>query len=153
MNGNVLFQLLMLALLLIISGFFSAAETSLMSLSKIRVRYMVDENVKGAKLVQTLLENPSKLIGSVLVGNNIANIAGSAIATALTMKLFQGNAVAIATIVMTILILVFSEITPKSLAAQNAEKVAIAVAKPLSLVVVIINPIVIISSKYIYLIS
>jgi len=137
----------MLALLLIISGFFSAAETSLMSLSKIRVRYMVDENVKGAKLVQTLVENPSKLIGSVLVGNNIANIAGSAIATALTMKLFEGNAVAIATIAMTILILVFSEITPKSLAAQNSEKVAIAVARPLSLIVIIINPIVIIFTK------
>jgi len=137
----------MLALLLIISGFFSAAETSLMSLSKIRVRYMVDENVKGAKLVQKLVENPSKLIGSVLVGNNIANIAGSAIATALTMKLFEGNAVAIATIAMTILILVFSEITPKSLAAQNSEKVAIAVARPLSLIVIIINPIVIIFTK------
>lgn len=147
MTSNIWIQLLMLVLLLMMSAFFSAAETSLMSLSKIRVRYMVDENVKGAKLVQKLVENPSKLIGSVLVGNNIANIASSALATALTMELFKGNAVAIATIVMTVLILIFSEITPKSLAAQNSEKVALIVAKPLSLIVTIINPIVIILTK------
>lgn len=147
MSLNIWFQLLILIILLAVSAFFSAAETSLMSLSKIRVRYMVDENIKGAKLVQKLVENPSKLIGSVLVGNNIANIAGSALATALTMELFQGNAVAIATIVMTILILVFSEITPKSLAAQNSEKVALIVSKPLSLIVTIINPVVIVLTK------
>lgn len=147
MTGNFLIQLLMLVVLLGVSAFFSAAETSLMALSKIRVRYMVDENVKGAKLVQRLVENPSKLIGSVLVGNNIANISASALATSLTIELFKGNAVAIATIVMTILILVFSEITPKSLAAQNAEKVALIVAKPLSLIVTVINPLVIVITK------
>ncbi len=147
MTSNIWIQVLLLVILLMVSGFFSAAETSLMSLSKIRVRYMVDENIKGAKLVQKLVENPNKLIGSVLVGNNIANIASSSIATALTMELFKGNAVAIVTIVMTILILIFSEITPKSLAAQNSEKVALIVAKPLSLVVTIINPIVIVLTQ------
>ncbi|MEW8985789.1 MAG: CNNM domain-containing protein [Bacillus sp. (in: firmicutes)] len=96
MTGNILIQLFMLVVLLGASAFFSAAETSLMALSKIRVRYMVDENVKGAKLVQRLVENPSKLIGSVLVGNNIANISASALATSLTIELFEGNAESLA---------------------------------------------------------
>ncbi len=147
MTSNILIKLLMLVILLLISAFFSAAETSLVSLSKIKVRYMADEKIKGAKLIQEMLENPSKLMGTVLVGNNLANISASAIATALTMELFKGNAVAIATVTMTILILVFSEITPKSLAAQNAEKVALIVSKPLSIIIIVINPIVIIITK------
>lgn len=147
MTGNILIQLLMLFILLLISAFFSAAETSFMSLSKIRVRCMLDENIKGAKLVERLVENPSKLIGTILVGNNIVNISASALATALAIGLFKGNAVAISTVVMTILILVFSEITPKSLAAQNAEKVALIISKPLSLIIIVINPIVIIITK------
>lgn len=147
MTGNILVQLLLLILLLIMSAFFSASETSLMSLSKIKVRHMVEEDIKGAKLVERLVEKPDKLISSVLVGNNIANIASSALATALTMELFKGNAVAIATVVMTILILIFSEITPKSLAAQNADRVALFVARPLSLIVSIINPVVVILTK------
>jgi len=108
---------------------------------------MVEEEIKGAKLIQSLVEKPDKLISGVLVGNNIANIAGSALATSLMMEFFAGNAVAIATIIMTILILVFSEITPKSLAAQNAEKVALMVVKPLSFIITILSPIVVIFTK------
>ncbi|ABW19958.1 protein of unknown function DUF21 [Alkaliphilus oremlandii OhILAs] len=147
MTMNITFQLILLIFLLIVSAFFSASETSMMSLSKIRVRYMVEEEIKGAKLIQSLVEKPDKLISGVLVGNNIANIAGSALATSLMMEFFAGNAVAIATIIMTILILVFSEITPKSLAAQNAEKVALMVVKPLSFIITILSPIVVIFTK------
>lgn len=147
MTGSILIEILMLIVLLIISGFFSASETSLTALSKIRLRYMVEENVKGAKLVEKLTEKPDKLISSILVGNNIANIAGSSLATAIALELFRGNAVAISTAVMTILVLVFAEITPKSLAAQNAEKVALKVSKPLSLIITIVNPVVIVLNK------
>lgn len=147
MTGSILIEILMLIVLLIISGFFSASETSLTALSKIRLRYMVEENVKGAKLVEKLTEKPDKLISSILVGNNIANIAGSSLATAIALELFKGNAVAISTAVMTILVLVFAEITPKSLAAQNAEKVALKVSKPLSLIITIVNPVVIVLNK------
>lgn len=147
MIGAVLIQIMILFILLMISAFFSASETSLTSLSKIRLRYMVEENIKGAKLVERLTEQPDKLISSILVGNNISNIAGSSLATAIALELFGGNAVAISTTVMTILVLVFAEITPKSLAAQNSEKVSIKVSKPLSLIVNILNPIIIVLNK------
>ncbi len=147
MTGSIFIQLLMLIVLLIVSGFFSASETALTVLSKIRLRYMVDENVKGAKLVEKLTEQPDKLISSILVGNNIANIASSSLATAIALELFGGNAVAISTTVMTILVLVFAEITPKSLAAQNAEKVSLKVSKLLSLIITIVNPVVIVLNK------
>lgn len=104
---------------------------------------MQKEGVKGADLVNRLTEDPSKLLGTILVGNNVINIGASALATAIAIELFQSKGVGIATAVMTILILVFGEITPKSLAAQNSEKISLRVAKPLSLIVVILQPIVV----------
>lgn len=130
-------------MLLCFSAFFSASETALTSLSRIRARHLQKEGVKGADVINQLKEEPSKLLGTILVGNNAVNIGASALATALAIELFQSKGVGIATAVMTILILVFSEITPKSLAAQNSEKFSLRVAKPLSLIVILLHPIVI----------
>ena len=82
-TGSIVIQIALLVVLLIGSGFFSASETSLMSLSKIRIRHMQEENVKGAKLVSKLTEDSNKLLSSILVGNNIVNIAATSISTAL----------------------------------------------------------------------
>ncbi|MBW9172245.1 hemolysin family protein [Clostridium estertheticum] len=135
-------QIICLIILLLSSAFFSASETALMTLSKIRLRNMVESKIKGANIVNKLLENPSKLLGGILVGNNIANIGASSLATSLAITHFKDSGVAIATIIMTILVLIFAEITPKSLAAQNSEKIALKIAKPLSIITFILNPLI-----------
>ena len=136
------FQIVLLIILIILSGFFSASETALMSLSRIRVRHMVDEEVKGAKLLEKLLEDPNKLLGGILIGNNIVNIGASSLASTLAFRIFGDGGVALATGVMTILVLIFGEITPKSLAKQNAEKVSLAVAPIINIVVTVFKPLV-----------
>ena len=120
-------QVILLIVLLILSAFFSMSETALMSLSKIRIRHMVEEGVKGAKLVQKLIEDPNKLLGAILIGNNIVNIGASSLATSLAVKMSGGSegAVVIATGVMTVLVLIFGEITPKSIAKQKSEAVSL----------------------------
>ena len=123
MDPDGTWQIISLVILLGFSAFFSASETALMTLSKIRLRHMVESEIKGAELINKLLKNPSKLLGGILVGNNVANIGASALATSLAIKYLGDSGVGIATAIMTILVLIFAEITPKSLAAQNSEKV------------------------------
>ena len=126
-STGILIQIVILLVLLIGSGFFSASETSLMSLSKIRIRHMKEEGVKGAKLVSELIEDPNKLLSSILVGNNVVNIAATSISTSLFMGILaviSKELFHVATAVMTVLVLIFGEITPKTIAANNSEKVA-----------------------------
>lgn len=123
------------------------SETALMSLSKIRIRHLVEEGVKGAKLVEKLTENPNKLLGGILIGNNIVNIGASSIATSLAVRIFGADsdmAIAISTGVMTVLVLIFGEITPKSIAKQKSEQVALKVSKPIQFCVGVFKPFVII---------
>jgi putative hemolysin len=135
-------QIIVLIFLLCSSAFFSAAETALMSLSKIRLRHLVDEKIKGADKVEKLVENPSKLLGTILVGNNIANIFASSLATAIAINAFSEGGVGIATAIMTVVIIIFAEITPKSLAAQNSETISLKVVRLISLLIIIFRPIV-----------
>ena len=123
------------------------SETALMALSKIRIRHLVEEGVKGAKLVEKLTENPNKLLGGILIGNNIVNIGASSIATSLAVRIFGADsdiAIAISTGVMTVLVLIFGEITPKSIAKQKSEQVALKVSKPIQFCVGVFKPFVII---------
>ena len=146
MDPSLSVQIVILVILLLASGFFSASETALMSISKIEVRYMVEQNVKGAKLLDKLLEDTNKLLGAILVGNNLVNISASSLATLIAINLSGGSdgslGVGIATGHMTLLILVFGEITPKSLSAQNAQKIALLVVRPISVIVTILSPVV-----------
>ncbi|MDU6855486.1 MAG: hemolysin family protein [Zhenhengia sp.] len=146
MDSVLLVQLVVLVILLMGSAFFSASETALMSISKIDARHMVDQNIKNAKIVSKLVEDPNKLLGAILVGNNIVNIGASSLATVVATGIFgtdgAGIAAAIATGVMTLLVLIFGEITPKSLSTQKSQEVACFVARPISLVVLIFNPVV-----------
>lgn len=141
-SPNNLIQIIFLIVLLMGSAFFSASETALMSLSKIRIRYMQDEGVKGAKLVSSLIESPNKLLSSILVGNNVVNIAATSISTSLFIGLMGEKGVALATAVMTVLVLIFGEITPKTIAASNSEKVSLLVSKPIKVIIFILKPIV-----------
>ena len=103
---------------------------------------MVEDNVKGAKTLENLINNPSRLLGTILVGNNVVNIGASSLATSIAIDLFGNTGVGIATGVMTLLVLVFGEITPKSLAAENSEKIALKVSGPISNLGKILSPIV-----------
>ena len=151
MDPSLSMKILCLILLLLASGFFSASETALMALSKLDVRYMIEQNVKGAKRLEKLLENPNKLLGAILVGNNLVNIMASSLATTVAISLSGDSSssigIGIATGIMTLLVLIFGEISPKSLATQNAQKIALFVAKPISIIVVIFSPLVVILMK------
>lgn len=114
-----------------------------MTLSKIRIKKMVEDNVKGANTVEKLIKNPSKLLSAILIGNNIVNIGASALATSIAIDIYGDTGVGIATGAMTLLVLIFGEITPKSLAAQNSEKIALKVAKPINVITIILNPIIV----------
>lgn len=142
--GPETWQIVLLITLLLLSCFFSASETALMSLSKIRIKHMVEERIKGADKIAKLLENPNKLLSSILVGNNLVNIGASSLATSIAIDIAGSEGVAIATGIMTMLVLIFGEITPKTLAVQNSEKIALLVASPITFIVIIFKPIVII---------
>ncbi len=139
--------LITLIALIGLSTLFSMSETALMSLSKIRIRNMQETGVKGADRIVKLMENPNKLLSAVLVGNNIVNICASSLATVIVQKYFKDNAVAISTGVMTFLLLVFGEITPKTLAAQNSEKVSLKVSGFILVCVKIFSPIIFVLTK------
>ena len=139
MPSDLIFQLIILLILIMLSGFFSSSETALVSLSKIRLRQLVDEGVKNASLVSTLIDKPNKLLGAILIGNNIVNIAASALATSIAIDLWGNKGIAISTGLMTFLVLIFGEVTPKSLAAQNSEKTALKVSRPIYFITVFLD--------------
>jgi len=134
--------LALFCLLLCVSAFFSASETALMSLSKIRLIHMVEEKTRGAGIIKNLRDDPGKMLGTILLGNNIVNIGASSIATVLAIEYFGDTGAGIATGITTILVLIFGEITPKSLAAQKSEKVSLIVARPIFILTYLLNPIV-----------
>ena len=118
-------QNIILLILLLLSCFFSSAETSLTTVNKLRIRSLADENVKGAKTVVKLIENPSKMLSAILIGNNVVNLSASSIATSLAIDHFGSVGAGIATGIVTIMILIFGEITPKTLATIHAEKLSL----------------------------
>ncbi|WP_339386324.1 HlyC/CorC family transporter [Vibrio caribbeanicus] len=143
-STGILFAIL--ACLIVISGYFSGSETGMMSLNRYRLKHLANSGHKGAKRVERLLNRPDRLIGLILIGNNLVNILASAIATIIGMRLYGDVGVAIATGALTLVILVFSEVTPKTLAALYPEKVSYtssilltALMKVLSPLVVLVN--------------
>lgn len=113
-----------LTALIFLSGFFSSAETGMMSLNRYRLRHLLKNNHKGAKRASKLLERPDRLIGLILIGNNLVNILASAIATVIAIRLWGTAGIFVATIALTLVILIFAEITPKTIAALHPEKIA-----------------------------
>ncbi len=112
-----------------------------MSVNKIRLQNKQEEGNRTAGVVLDLLNDTSKLLGSILVGNNLVNIGASSLATSLSIEFFGSTGVGIATGIVTFLVLVFGEITPKSLAAQRAESITLFVAKPIKFIVILLHPI------------
>ncbi len=129
-------------LLLFLSGFFSGSETALTASSRGKLRAQADKGSRGAKKALEITDDNERLIGSVLLGNNLVNILAASLATALFTRLFGESGVALATLVMTLLVLIFAEVLPKTYAITNSEKAAAAVAPIISVVVTVFSPIV-----------
>lgn len=133
--GSILF-------LLVLSAFFSGSETALTAASRGKLRSAADKGSKGADQALVITEDNERLIGSVLLGNNVVNILATSLATAVLTKVFGQNGVAAATLIMTLLVLIFAEVLPKTLAITYPEAVASRVARPISLVVFVFSPLV-----------
>lgn len=110
--------------LILLSAFFSSSETGLMAINRVRLQHQAEEGAKPARRILALLERPDRLIGLILIGNNFVNILASAIATVLAVRIFGDAGVAIATGALTLVILIFAEVTPKTFAALHPEKIA-----------------------------
>ncbi len=141
-------DIIILTILLLLSGFFSGSEVALISITKVKVRYILDKKKFGAVFVKKLKDDPQRMLATILIGNNIANVAASAITTSIMIRIFQSYAIAIATGVMTLLILVFGEITPKSIAAKNNELISRLVAAPIWYLSIILAPILNVLDKF-----
>ena len=139
-STGVLFSLLIL--LLVISGYFSGSETGMMSLNRYKLRHLANQGHRGAKRVEKLLSRPDRLIGLILIGNNLVNILASAIATILGMRLYGDLGVAIATGALTLVVLVFAEVTPKTLAALYPERVSYTSSIVLNILMKLLYPLV-----------
>ncbi len=139
-------RLLALLVLLVLSGFFSGSETALLALDKLRVRFLQQKGHPNADKLANLLDKPDRLLGGILIGNNLVNIAASVIATGLFVSYFgeQGEWLTVA--ILTPIILIFAEVCPKTYAAQYSEKVAFRVLKPIRFVVFILAPVIFVVS-------
>ncbi len=133
----------LLVFLIICSAFFSSSETSLLSLNRYRLRHRAKEGHRGAKRVSGLLSRPDRLLGTILIGNNFVNILASAIATVLAIQLWGDAGIAIATVGLTLLLLIFGEITPKTFAAMRPETIAYPFSLPLVFLQKLLYPLVI----------
>lgn len=141
MSIDLLITGLAIAILLFLSGFFSGSETALTAASRAKMHQQAQDGDARARRVNRLRENKERLIGAILLGNNLVNILASALATSLLLGLVGEAAVPIATVVMTLLVLIFSEVLPKTYAINNAERMALAVAPILRWMVFLLAPI------------
>jgi putative hemolysin len=131
MSGLDTLYIVLFVICLLLSAFFSSSETAFISLQKVRVQNMIDNKVRGARLVSRMIERPEKLLSTILLGNNFVNTAAAALATALAIKFWPSQGVLIATIAVTIILLIFCETTPKTIATRHAEGLALFFARPI----------------------
>jgi putative hemolysin len=135
-------QVVLLLFLLLLSGFFSSSETALFSISRSKARYLAKLKGRANVLINQMKANPHRLLTTILIGNNVVNVAASALATKLALELFPNYAVGVATGVMTFLILVFGEVFPKSVATRNNILIARMVIFPLYWLSILFRPVV-----------
>ena len=126
MDTDGVIRSIILVVLLFFSAFFSASETALTTVNRLKLESLAEEGNKRAKIVLKLLEKPSKMLSTILIANNVVNISASALATTIAIKVFGNSYVALATGILTLLVLIFGEITPKTMASVNNEKMALA---------------------------
>ena len=148
MDPSDTYQIIILLILLALSAFFSSNETALMSVNKIRLRSLADEGNKRAAMALDILENQTpKLLSAILIGNNIVNISASSLATTLAYS-FGGYMVSIVTVILTVLILIFGEITPKNYATINAERLTLRYIPVFKFLMTIMTPVIFIINLF-----
>lgn len=147
MDPSSIGQLVVLVILLILSGLFSSAETALTTVNRNKLRARSEEGSKRAGMVLKMTENPSKLLSTILVGNNIVNLSASALTTTLCTELFGSKFIGIATGILTFLILIFGEITPKTLASLYSLQLSMLYAYPVAFLMTVFTPIIWILNK------
>lgn len=140
MDTSAAIQIIVLIILLFLSAFFSSAETSLTTVNKIKMRALAEEGNKKAQIVLQITDDSSKMLSAILIGNNIVNLSASSITTSIAYNL-GGSAVAIATGILTVLILIFGEIAPKTIATINSEKMSLSYAYPIHFIMLLVTPI------------
>ncbi len=141
-SGDAVIQLLVLLILLALSAFFSSSETALVTVNKIRMRNLAESGNKQAEIVIKTVENQSKMLSAILIGNNVVNLSASSLSTVMASSLFGNKAVGIATGILTLLILVFGEITPKTMATYSAEKISLRFAKYIYFLMTVLTPVI-----------
>lgn len=135
-------QIITIIILVSLSAFFSSAETAFMSVNRIRIKTMVEEGNKKAALISSILEDTPKMLSAILIGNNIVNIFASSLTTTLFIKFFGNAAVGVATGTLTLVVLIFGEITPKTMATIHAEKFAMSYASIIYAIMFVFTPII-----------
>ena len=148
MDSSDAWRIITLFILLVLSAFFSSAETCLTTVNKMRMKSMADEKVKNARIVLKLIENQTKMLSAILIGNNIVNLTASSLTTSFAIQIAQKSGFSemtsiitgAATGILTVLILIFGEIVPKTLATMSAEKLALTYAKPVYAVTTVLAP-------------
>ena len=142
-STEIILYLVLLFVCLLLSAFFSGSETAFISLQRIRVEYLVSTKVKGADRVARMIQQPEKLLSTILLGNNFVNTAAAALGTAVAVSIWGEQGILIATIGVTILLLIFSETTPKTIANRHAEKLSLILARPIEMLSWLLTPFVI----------
>ena len=147
MSSSDIVQFVVLILLLLTSAFFSSSETALATANKIKLRSMAEHGNKSAALAIKVTGESDKMLSAILIGNNVANLTASSLVTTLTIKVVGNRLVGIATGILTIAILIFGEIIPKTLAVRNAETTALLFVKPIYLLMTILTPVIFLVNK------
>ncbi len=147
MDTSDILQLVIIVILLLLSAFFSSAETALTTVNKIKMRTLMEEGNKKAERVLQVTDNSGKMLSAILIGNNVVNISASSLATALAIKLFGNVGSGIATGALTLLVLLFGEITPKTLATIHSEKISLSYASVIYYLMKILTPVIFIINK------
>lgn len=140
-------QLIAIIILLCLSAFFSSSETALTTVNQIRMRTLADNGDKRAARVLHVTGNPGKMLSAILIGNNIVNLSASSISTSLAIHLFGNTGAGIATGILTFLILIFGEVTPKTMATIKADSMSLTVAAPIGFLMKILTPVIFIINK------
>lgn len=143
MIDSPLVMMIVLVVLLALSALFSGSETALMAISKMRLEHLAETMPRRVRLVERVLENPERLIGTILLGNNMVNVAMSAIATAFALSLWGESGILYVTVILTLAILIFAEITPKVYAKYFNERVSLLVAPLFHVIMTVFNPVII----------
>lgn len=142
MDTHLLIRFIILVLLLALSAFFSSAETALTTVNKIKLKTMADDGDKKAARVLNVASRPKKMLSAILIGNNIVNLSASSLATTLAIEIFGSVGAGIATGILTLLILIFGEITPKSLATLNSTKLSLLFAPVIAALMWVLTPVI-----------